>query len=229
MLRDWSRLRYPVARELSEAVAVLQAVRDEIAKRKVMYRDNAPTASKLSEYNRATGAGLPPLLVVVDEGTALLNQSGIGEPLRAAIQTARQYGVYVLLAGQSANHQVIPTQVRDNFSSRICFRTSPASSRVVLNDRGATELQDKGRMLARLTGKKLQELQGPFVSRQQFVAALTGEGPMQSMPVTPSQTQAEQIRALAAEGLSKREIEELVFGYTGGAAYKAVSEILGVQ
>ena len=235
LARNWSRLRWPVAREASEAVAVLQQVAQEIAQRKRMYEENAPTAANLNDYNRATGADLPPLLVVVDEGTALLNEAGIGDPLRQAVQTARQYGVYVLLAGQSATHQVIPTQVRDNFSTRLCFRTSPTSSRVVLGDRGATEIHNKGRMLAQLSGQELQELQGPFVTRQQLEQVLTGGGPAMPAPeveVEPrynngvTEVEADRIKELYARGESINEIARTVYGYTGGAAYNKVKQVL---
>jgi DNA segregation ATPase FtsK/SpoIIIE-like protein len=237
LARNWDRLRWPVAREASKAAGVLQAVSREIARRKQLYEDNAPTAANLPDYNRATGVGLPPLLVVVDEGTALLNEAGISEPLRQAVQTARQYGVYVLLAGQSANHQVIPTQVRDNFSSRLCFRTSPASSRVVLDDRRATELQDKGRMLAQLSGQELQELQGPFVTRQQLEQVLTGSGPAEAAPEVDvtrvaaeengvTEEEIDRVRELRAQGWGLTNIAQEVFGARGGKPFYTVKDIL---
>ena len=40
---------------------------------------------------------------------------------------------------------------------------------------------------------------------------------------------AARIRELAARGLSRRQIEEEVFGYTGGAAYQKVREVLGEE
>ncbi len=230
VLHGWRKLRWPVARTSQEARAVLGAVSDEIGRRKRLFQNNAPLATKLTEYNQATGAGLPPWLVVVDEGTALLNQPGVGEPLRAAVQTARQYGVYVLVAGQSAKHSVIDTQTRDNFTSRLCFRTSPTSSRVVLDDRAASELTQRGRMWAQLVGREQVELQGPFVGRQAFLAALDGGGPRQALPQAADDgtddDQAEQIKTLHAQGESLRAIQKAVFGYAGGAAYDQVKRVL---
>jgi hypothetical protein len=231
LLRNWGKLHWPVARTIEEAKAVLAAVSDEIERRKRLFEDNAPIASKLAEYNQATGAELPPWLVVIDEGTALLNQPGVGEPLRAAVQTARQYGVYILVAGQSAKHSVIDTQIRDNFTSRLCFRTSPTSSRVVLDDKAASELTDQGRMYAQLVGRPLVELQGPFVSRQEFMQALANGGPRQDLPSLIDETAedddlAEQIRTLHAQGESLRSIQKALFGYVGGAAYDQVKQVL---
>ncbi len=226
VLRDWGKLTYPVARTTQDAVALLGAVSDEIGRRKVLFEQNAPIASKLTEYNAATGAGLPPWLVVVDEGTNLLNQSGVGEPLRVAVQTARQYGVYVLLAGQSAKHNVIDTQVRDNFSSRLCFRTSPASSRVVLDDKAASELTHKGRMVAQLVGQEQVELQGPFVGRQELMEALGGGGPAWPVPESPCRAESERVRELAQEGLAPTAIAEQVFGYKNARTVERVRAIL---
>ena len=148
--------------------------------------------------------------------------------MRAAVQTARQYGVYILVAGQSAKHSVIDTQTRDNFTSRLCFRTSPTSSRVVLDDRAASELTVKGRMWAQLVGREPMELQGPFVGRQEFLATLADGGPRQELPRPPAGDagQAEQIRTLHAQGESLRAIQKAVFGYAGGAAYDEVKRVL---
>jgi hypothetical protein len=235
LLRQWSRLRFPVAREDREAVVVLGKVSEEIARRKGLY-ERHPLVTKLTEYNEATGVDLPPWVVAIDEGTNLLNQPGIGEPLRAAVQTARQYGIYILLAGQSAKHSVIDTQVRDNFSTRLCFRTSPTSSRVVLDDRAAGDLKDKGRAICQLTGREQLEIQGPFVSREDFLAALQGDGPQYQMPVGsaplppikgPTPADVAQVIKMHQAGESKRAIQRGVFGYEGGAAYSQVTDIIG--
>jgi len=233
VLRGWGKLRYPVARTTQDAAAVLDAVGSEIQQRRDLYENNAPLATKLIEYNEATGANIPPWVVVLDEGTNLLNQTGIGKPLRTAVQTARQYGVYILLAGQSAKHSVVDTQVRDNFSTRLCFRTSPTSSRVVLDDSAAGDLHDKGRAWAKLTGREMLEVQGPFVSREDFVRVLGNGGPKLAMPepITarpPSgdPDQIAQVIELHNQGASMRAIERAVFGYTGGKAHDLVKTIV---
>ena len=127
------------------------------------------------------------------------------------------------------------TQVRDNFSTRLCFRTSPTSSRVVLDDRAACELHDKGRAICQIPGKAQCEVMGPWVSRDDFRRALSNGGPRQDMPIVvtskpePSGPTADQVREvleLHAAGESKRSIERAVFGFEGGAAYRQVSEII---
>jgi len=238
VLRGWGRLRYPVARSTNDAIAVLGQVSQEIESRKRAFEQNAPIASKLTEYNQATGADLPPWIVAIDEGTNLLNQAGVGEPLRAAVQTARQYGVYILLSGQSAKASVVDTQVRDNFSTRLCFRTSPTSSRVVLDDRAASDLHDKGRAIVQIPGREQCEVMGPWVTREDFRRALSNGGPRHAMPVGlasepepsgPTDAQVLEVLTMHAAGESKRAIERAVFGFEGGAAYRQVSEILAAH
>jgi len=236
VLRGWGRLRYPVARNPNDAIAVLQQVSEEIDNRKEMYEEH-PLATKLTEYNEAAGTDLPPWVVAIDEGTNLLNQKGIGEPLRAAVQTARQYGVYILLAGQSAKHSVVDTQIRDQFSTRLCFRTSPTSSRVVLDDRSASDLKDKGRAWVQMVGREMREVQGPFIEREEFLHALSNGGPKHQMPLVSATTataittdatddQIAQVLEMYRAGESKRAIQREVFGYEGGAAYNQVTNII---
>lgn len=231
VLNGWGKLRYPVARTTDEAIAVLHQVSEEITRRRQWYEQH-PLVTNLPEYNQATGADLPPLVCVIDEGTHLLNQKGIGDVLRDAVQTARQYGIYVLLAGQSAKHSVIDTQIRDQFSTRLCFRVSPTSSRVVLEQSVASDLHTKGRAWVQLVGRVLQEVQGPWVERSELVNALGNGGPREPMPdlqppeAGPNENEIAQVLELHAGGESLRAIERAVFGYEGGAAHRQVKEIL---
>lgn len=233
ILRQWDRLRYPVARTDRDAIAQLDQVGGEIERRRAMY-EHHPLVTKLDEYNEATGAGLPPWVVCIDEGTNLLNQKGIGESLRVAVQCARQYGIYILLAGQSAKHSVIDTQVRDNFPTRLCFKTSPTSTRVVLGENPPHPLEDDpGRAWAQLSGgADLLEIKGAMCARERFYQLLKGNGPRMSMPEYRAENaghtdeQINQVLEMYRAGESKRAIQRGVFGYEGGAAYTQVNDIL---
>lgn len=231
LLRHWEKLLYPVARTTQDAVAVLNEVSGELVRRRELF-EAVPLASSLTEYNRLTGQSLPPLVVLADEGAALLNEGKTGEYLRDAIQTARQYGIYCLLATVAATHRTIDTGIRDQFSTRICFRTSPSSSGVVLDDRRAGELSTKGRAWVQLTGRELVQIQGPWVSRNDLIRALQPGGPVKGMPTTADQReandQAATIRKLAADGLNPTKIAEQVFGYANGRTVDQVNKVLEV-
>jgi hypothetical protein len=223
-IRNWERLLYPVARETGEAVAVLDAVGQEIERRKRLY-EPYPQAFDLPSYNRLADEQLNPLVVLCDEGTNLLNQSGIGDPLREVTQTARQYGVFLLLAGQSATHKVIPTQVRDNFSSRLCFHTSPTSRRVVLGQ-SVDDVKAKGRAWAQINGRHLTQIQTPYVTREELINVIEQGKPSNAMPTVARDTgEAELIHDLVSEGMSDTAIAKQVYGYANGRTIETVKQV----
>jgi len=234
---DWSKLRYPVAREPDDAIAVLQTVDAELTRRKLLFEPH-PLATNLVEYNQLASENLPPWLVIIDEGTTLLNRPGMQEPLREAVQRARQYGIYVIVAGQTAKADNIPTEIRDQFSSRLAFRTSPSSSRAVIDSSDANKIRVHGRALAVLSGQEIQELQGPFVSREQFLDAMTGGGPRYAMPEmregvsggrSTKSVDADKVREileLYSAGESDTAIARQVFGHGNMHYIDKVREIL---
>lgn len=228
-MTNWERLRYPVAKTPGDAVTLLGKVVQELERRQQLFA-SFPLATNLQEYNSDTSEPLTPWVILADEGTALLGDNkDVAGAMKNVLWRARQFGIYAIVAGQSARYDVIPTPLRDQFSTRLAFRLSPTSSRVVLDDRSAADLKDKGRCVAVLHGQEPQELQGPFVSRQQFIDALAGSGPRCAMPeAEPGQAeqQAETIREMHEQGMSQSQIEQQIFGYTGGKAYTTVKNAL---
>jgi len=232
-ITDWGRLLYPVARDLPTAEATLQAVMGEIARRKALYAD-LPQAHDLRSYNRLAGDPLAPVVMLVDEGTAMLNERGIAEPLRQVVQTARQFGVYALLAGQNVNHRVMPTQTRDNFSTRLCFHTSAASRHVVLGET-PDDVTVKGRAWMQRPGEMLQQVQCPFVSREEVARVIMAGKPARVLDVeamrvtTPEDDTAARVIALHAEGLSDTAIAREIFRHGNPHYIGKVRDILQQQ
>lgn len=234
-ITDWGRLLYPVARDLPTAEATLQAVMGEIARRKALFAEQ-PRAHDLLSYNRLAGDPLAPVVMLVDEGTAMLNERGIAEPLRAVVQTARQFGVYALLAGQNVNHRVMPTQTRDNFSTRLCFHTSAASRHVVLGET-PDDVTVKGRAWMQRPGEMLQQVQCPFVTREEVARVITTGRPARVLDVEAIRTERETARddtaarviALHAEGLSDTAIAREVFRFGNPFYIGKVRDILQQQ
>lgn len=233
-LHGWGKLRYPVARQAGEAVAILEQVTQEIDRRMSWYEQH-PTVENLREYNRATGADLPPWVVIADESTHLLHQQGIGSPLREVVQRARQYGIYLLLAGQTAKASVIDTEIRDQFSSRVCFHTSPTSSRVVLDDSAASGIRDLGRAWVQLPRTELIELQGPWIEKQDMMRALSNGGPRYEMPAARQVEAAlgklahNEVAEMVAAGESPSGIAYAAFGYSNGDTVRRVQEWIARQ
>jgi len=229
VIHNWSKLRYPVANEIPEAIATLQAVTGEIGRRKALYAA-LPTAYDLPSYNRLASEPLEPIVMFCDEGTAMLNEKSIADPLRRVVQTARQFGVYALLAGQNVNHRVMPTQTRDNFSTRLCFHTSKASRHVVLGET-PDDVTIKGRAWVQRPGDTLTQIQCPYVTREEVQQVLTVGQPSQVIDLVASKPNgdARRVVALKADGLSDTAIAREVFNHGNTHYIEKVRGILRQQ
>jgi len=227
VLKNWNRLAFPLGRTVRDAVGQLEAVSVQVGTRRDLYAET--TATNLNQYNEyAAQVGkeqLEPWLVVIDEGTHLLNQDGTSEPLREVMQTARQYGVYALLTGQSAKHNVVDTQIRDQFSTRIGFKMPPSSSRVVLEDASASELNVKGRAMLIRPGKEMTTIQSPFIDRNTFVSEMAKHQgrprdpqPVASVAIQYHDPSDNEIVDYYLAGNSRRQCELKFYGYAGGQA-----------
>lgn len=68
-----------------------------------------------------------PLILVVDETTALLQRGKVAQELTAVLgniaQETRKVGIYALCIGQNFHSDVMPTVVRDSFVSQLTTRT----------------------------------------------------------------------------------------------------------
>ncbi|RLC78195.1 MAG: hypothetical protein DRI81_07175 [Chloroflexi bacterium] len=180
---NWDKLRYPIARTMPQASAVLCEILTEIARRRELY-GQYPQVENLAEYTQAASADLEPIVIMADESTAMLGKkSPIGGELGEISQTARQYGIYLLIAGQSAKANLIDTATRDNFTSRLAFHVPSNSSAVVLDDRRAVSIRERGRAWAALWGEpELLELQTPFVTKDELIAVMTTGAAANTMP-----------------------------------------------
>ena len=229
LIQGWNRLLYPVARNTGEAIALLGAFSEETKRRKELY-EQVPMAYDLPSYNKLSDAQLKPQVLLVDEGTNLLNQAGIGEPLRDAAQTSRQYGQYLVVTGQSAKASVLNSQTRDNFTSRLCFHTSKPSYRVVL-DESVEQLNVKGRAYCQLPGRELTTVQIPMVTKAQLLNVLTTGAPARQMPtvepvdIAQDET-VQQVIDLHLNGASDTKIAREVFGHGNGRYIIKVQDIL---
>jgi FtsK/SpoIIIE family len=149
---DLAALWQPVARELSEAQALIAALMAEVERRNRLLAE--ANVANIEAANRA-GANLPYLLAFVDEIAFLTmpaNERAQEKELRELSQTfisaavrvsmvGRAAGVALVMATQRPSAAVIPTMLRDLAGWRIAFRCrNPDSSRAVLDEAGAEAL-----------------------------------------------------------------------------------------
>jgi S-DNA-T family DNA segregation ATPase FtsK/SpoIIIE len=221
------RLLWPVADDEDGALAILSELTTELDRRKALFAQY-PGIDSLSAYNVQADDPLSPCVCLIDEATALLGDKDVEGALRTLALRARKYGLWLVLAGQDWKATSLDTAIRNQLGARVQFKSMSASqSRVLLQRAGAEDLDAKGRALAWLPGRELTEVQTPWLSREDILAALTGQGPRLAMPEVPEGERDEMIRDLADEGLSRRRIQETVFGYVGGQAHVEVTRVLG--
>jgi len=237
---ECGRLLWPVADTEQDALAIFEAITEEMDRRKALY-SSFPGVDSLKTYNARAlvlsgkdraGEPLAPIVALVDEATALLADKGVENAIRTLVLRARKYGLWCILGGQDWKASSLDTAIRNQLASRVQFKAMSASqSRVLLQRSGAERLDVPGRALAILPGRDIVELQAPVIGYQDIVMATRNGGPRRDVPEPDQESdeREEWIRELAAQGLSKRQIALEVFGYAGGAAYTAVTGALSLS
>jgi DNA segregation ATPase FtsK/SpoIIIE-like protein len=226
------RLLYPLADTEEEAAAILQALSEgELNRRRELFAEH-PGVDSLERYNAQASEPLAPIIVVIDEGTALLEDNRVSNALRTLTLRARKYGLWVIMAGQDWKASSLDTAIRNQLSTTVQFKARDATqSRILLGVSGAEELpaEPKGRALARLPGRGLVQMQTPYISRQQILS-LAGNGPRHVMPASreakEDDAQARDVMAMHQSGDSVTAIARKVFGYGNMFYIDKVREIL---
>jgi hypothetical protein len=236
VLAQSDRLLYPLADDEATAAAVLQGLTEEIERRKALYAQAGAGVASLGAYNRVVSDGdrLRPVILLVDEATALLEDKAVEDALKTVTLRARKYGVWAILCGQDWKASTLSTAIRNQLSTRVQFKAmSPTQSRVLVGTGDAADIQAKGRAIAELPGRGRLMLQAPMVTAAMFASvAAHGDGPRRDLPDVAKVSggvdlaQTARIRDLRERGDSLNSIQLEVFGYTGGAAYNAVKAAL---
>jgi S-DNA-T family DNA segregation ATPase FtsK/SpoIIIE len=239
VLAQSERLLYPLADNEEDAVAVLGAVTEELERRKALYGEAGAGIASLGAYNARVDDDqrLKPIVLLVDEATALLDDKSVESALRTVTLRARKYGVWAVLAGQDWKASSLDTAIRNQLATRVQFRAMSASqSRVLLGTGDAADIQAKGRAIAEIPGRGRLMIQAPMVTAAMFAAAIRANGPQRGMPdpapvgvieddvTLPDEVR---IRRLAAQGMSLNEIQRRVLGGVGGNYYYRVRDVLG--
>lgn len=191
-----------------------------------------PGVDSLNAYNaRAGDEQLAPVVVLVDEATALLADRSVHNRTKELVLRARKYGIWFVLGGQDWKASSMDTALRNMLATRVHFHAASGSqSRVLLGDGAAVALTVAGRAIAQLPGRPQMEIQAPLVTTAEITAALRGqEGPtgdLSEEEEVESDPETERILELHQQGWTNRAIERAVFGKTGGVYYERVRRVL---
>lgn len=229
-LANSARLRYPIADTEQNVLAILADLQDEMNRRKALYQQH-PTADKLSAYNALADEPLSVIALLIEEATALLAHRAIETAVKELVLRARKYGIFTIAGGQSWKASDFDSAIRGQFSSLIHFHAKDkSSSRVLLGNPAAADIDQIGRAFAVLPGRAMVQIQAPALSLLGVARALgnrQGPPPVMPQPPEPEPDDIEaQILTLAGQGFSKAKICEAVWGYKSSKHYPLIDETL---
>jgi DNA segregation ATPase FtsK/SpoIIIE-like protein len=188
-------------------------------------------ADNLAEYNQKADHFLPPVIVAVDEASALLADRDIGQVLKKQAWELRKFGVYQMLALTSAKGTVIDTDHRQQFSSKVQLHANDKSQARLLLD--AVEALDfpPGRAVVDVPGLSPAVVQTPYIPKRELRSLLKPAGqvppPVFEPEVTkPTDKQQATLNIWDRGERSASAIASQVYNDAGGRQIELVNKTL---
>lgn len=176
------RLRYPLLRQPGEILSALKETYQEATQ----YRSALLArydADDLAEYNQRADEFLSPIVVAVDEASALLTaEREIGIELKRHAWELRKFGIYQFLMLTSAKGTTIDTDHRQQFSSKVQLHANEKAQARLLVDAPEAIGFPPGRAVIELPGIPPTVVQTPYIDKRQVRALLR---PASQPPASP--------------------------------------------
>jgi S-DNA-T family DNA segregation ATPase FtsK/SpoIIIE len=221
------KLLYPIADDEKPAAFVLRELTGELDRRKALFAE-FPGVDSLAVYNALAVDKLAPVVCIIDEATALLENREIESQIRVLALRARKYGLWLVLAGQDWKANSLDTAIRNQLSTRIQFRAmSAGQSRVLLQRSDAESISVAGRAFGWLPGRDLVEFQAPMIGYADILSAMSGDGPQRE--IADELSESERIVEMHEQGHSRRQIALAIYGYTNAKIYSKIDNATVAQ
>lgn len=123
--------------------AVLKSLLQEMTDRSELFKSVG--AEKLSEYRDKTDGTFPRILLVVDEFQLMVRADENMALLKDVVRRGRSFGIHVVLSSQTP--QGIGNGIDEVFEQvklRICTKSAPATSQLILGDRNTAAAELEG-------------------------------------------------------------------------------------
>lgn len=159
----------------TKAMAMLDWAVQEMERRYLLFVDH--NSRNIGEYNEKVGVfegvdkKLPYIVILVDEFADLMmmnpnNKKKLENCMGRLAQKARAAGIHLIFATQRPSADVMDGTIKNNFTSRICFKTSSnVDSQVVIGQPGAERLLGNGDVFFKTTEmSNIERAQGSFIS-----------------------------------------------------------------
>ena len=161
----------PVVTSPDKALEILRHTESEMRKRYALFASNG--VKNIDDYNSRTPKDkLPRIVIIFDEYSELMNQSPkeLENVVCSLARMSRAAGIYLILATQRPNSEVITGQIRANIPSRIAFKViNWRESQTIINQSGAEKLLGDGDMLySPIDSMKLVHAQAPYLSDEEI-------------------------------------------------------------
>ncbi len=164
-------LRYPLLRQADEILTALYEVHQEATQyRSALFARY--DANDLAEYNRLAEDYLPPIVVVVEEASALLANKEIGAELKKHAWELRKFGIYQFLMLTSAKGTTIDTDHRQQFASKVQLHANEKGQARLLIDAPEAIAFPPGRAMIDLPGQLPSIVQTPYIDKRELRALL---------------------------------------------------------
>lgn len=231
-----------------------EMVRDNLPAERQFYVDTLADYNRAARmFNLPT---MTPMLLVWDEANNHIGNRVVNEALHEVLRRNRKAECGVDIVGHYWHAKQVGTEIRGNLQTRAVFRCHEETSRVLLGHPGATKItgpgraifvSDKGEKLLQTyllpAGRVLRDVQpgeddnivdGEVLPPVNFLPQRTnghsnghshGDGYTADDP--DAAVYDDLIRQMAAEGHSRRHIEQTLFNHTGGYAHREVKRVLG--
>jgi len=224
--RNCNRLRYPLLSKPGEILSALNEVhREAIGKRSELFQ--AVDADDLEHYNQIADEPLPPIIVGVDEASALLADKEIGAELKRHAWELRKFGVYQFLMLTSAKGTTIDTDHRQQFASKIQLHAADNSQARLLMTAPEAVTFPKGRAMIELPGQHPQIVQTPYLDRREIRQLLPAGASTLPLPQVEESSDDKFIR-LFREGASRNQASMEAYGRKyGGDLVERGKKLLG--
>lgn len=204
--RQCDRLRYPLLRQPEEILCALQEVYDEaVGRRSELFARY--DADDLADYNRQADEFLPPIVVAVDEASALLAYKEIGAELKRHAWELRKFGVYQILMLTSAKGVVIDTDHRQQFASKVQLHANERTQARLLLDAPEATTFPPGRAVVELPGLPPTIIQTPFIDKREVRAILRPAISPPPAPVSLPEPSLTELSEQEKDRLFKERIE----------------------
>lgn len=132
-------------------------------------------ALRVSEPSKALEER-PAIVCIIDEFADLRQTGGkeLPEYVCRIAQKARAAGIYLIIATQRPDRDVVPSLIKSNIACRIGLRcASRVNSQVILDENGAETLLGKGDLLFKCPGKKsMVRCQSAYLSNEEITRVL---------------------------------------------------------